>query len=499
MAANEVNPTVLPEENLKSHILLSLRQISRDVENWPHVETNTIDHALYKLEHIAITVMQCQEIWPNWIDNESLQMILRAYEILSQGDKREETVIEQLVNEGGKKGRPSINIPKETLELYLEYGFKKAKIAKMFNVSSKTISRRIELFGIQNHVQQFSEITDTELDEIVGDIVVDFPNCGIRRMKGFLQGKGLKIQWSRIRSSMWRVDPTGLLLRKTQLNTVQRRRYSVPGTLALWHIDGNHKLIRWRFVIHGCIDGYSRRLMFLNVSSNNRAETVLLLFTEACEEYGLPSRVRGDQGVENVDVARYMFSHPLRGPGRGSYISGKSCHNQRIERFWRDLFHGCIFLFYYLFYFMEDNGLLDINDETDLGSLEYVFIPRINKHINMFLDGYHNHPIRTEGNRTPLQLWIEGQQNYKPQQDDLSLGADIGHYGIDWENPSLSEGNVGSTCENSGIRIPELTLPFVNPTIVDELREAINPLEESASNGIDIYLTVRDYLKNAFL
>ena len=55
MAANEVNPTVLPEENLKSHILLSLIQISRDVENWPHVETNTIDHALYKLEHIAIT------------------------------------------------------------------------------------------------------------------------------------------------------------------------------------------------------------------------------------------------------------------------------------------------------------------------------------------------------------------------------------------------------------------------------------------------------------
>ncbi len=105
--------------------------------------------------------------------------------------------------------------------------------------------------------------------------------------------------------------------------------------------------------------------MFLNVFSDNKAATVLSLFINAIEEYGMPSRVRGDQGVENVDVARYMFSHPLRGPSRGSYISGKSCHNQRIERFWRELFQGCTFMLFYLFYFMEDNGLLDINDEIE--------------------------------------------------------------------------------------------------------------------------------------
>ena len=81
-------------------------------------------------------------------------------------------------------------------------------------------------------------------------------------MKGFLMSKGFKVQWARIRDSMWRVDPTGLVLRTTQLNTVRRRKYSVPGTLALWHIDGNHKLIRWRFVVHGGIDGFSRRVVF---------------------------------------------------------------------------------------------------------------------------------------------------------------------------------------------------------------------------------------------
>ena len=55
---------------------------------------------------------------------------------------------------------------------------------------------------------------------------------------------------------------------------IYRRVYSVPGPNYLWHIDGNHKLIKYRIVIHGGgIDG-SSRLTYLKCTSNNWAETV---------------------------------------------------------------------------------------------------------------------------------------------------------------------------------------------------------------------------------
>ena len=95
-------------------------------------------------------------------------------------------------------------------------------------------------------------------------------------------------------------------------------------------VDGHHKLIRWRMVTHGAIDGFSRLILYLQCSTNNRASTVYDLFLSAVGQYGLPSRVRSDQGKENLQVARHMLRH--RGVDRRSIIVDSSVHNQRIER-----------------------------------------------------------------------------------------------------------------------------------------------------------------------
>ena len=75
-------------------------------------------------------------------------------------------------------------------------------------------------------------------------------NTGYRRMTGFLRSRGLRIQQSRIREAMRRVNPAGVHLRALELRTIHRQLFQVYGTLALWHIDGKHKLIRYHTLIN---------------------------------------------------------------------------------------------------------------------------------------------------------------------------------------------------------------------------------------------------------
>ena len=90
-------------------------------------------------------------------------------------------------------------------------------------------------------------------------------------MAGNFTRYGVRVTRARLRSSIHRVDPINTVIRRS----VTIWSYHTSGPNAVWHIDGNHKMIRWHFVIPGGVDGYSRTIVFLSCSGNNKADTVL--------------------------------------------------------------------------------------------------------------------------------------------------------------------------------------------------------------------------------
>ena len=88
----------------------------------------------------------------------------------------------------GYRGMPSFDIPKEQIELFLEYNFSLPQISEMLGVSLSTVSRRLKDYGL-SVTRTYSTISNPELDEITPELVSEFPNCGYRRMTGFLRAR----------------------------------------------------------------------------------------------------------------------------------------------------------------------------------------------------------------------------------------------------------------------------------------------------------------------
>lgn len=147
-------------------------------------------------------------------------------------------------------------------------------------------------------------------------------------------------------------------------------------------------------------------IIYLICETSIQAEPVVKFFVDAINNYGLPSRVRSDHGYENLLVAVLM--NTIRGVHRGSHITGKSVHNQRIERLWVDVFKEVCDSIYTDLYSLENQGLLDIENIKHRFCVQFVYKPVINKKLLSFSSAWNIHSLRTENNKTPRQLWLEG-------------------------------------------------------------------------------------------
>ena len=148
----------------------------------------------------------------------------------------------------------SRNYDYRTILSFLEkfHGVKKSKRKLQDRLKSYRLSRR----GSQHQVddQLLRQLILQELD-------------GPGRLLGYRAlWRKLQLKYS-IRSprstvqTLWReLDPEGSRLR--EIHRLKRREYLNTGPNYWWHADGYDKLKPYGFPVHGCMDGFSRRILW---------------------------------------------------------------------------------------------------------------------------------------------------------------------------------------------------------------------------------------------
>ncbi|XP_057184798.1 uncharacterized protein LOC130551258 isoform X3 [Triplophysa rosa] len=228
-------------------------------------------------------------------------------------------------------------------------------------------------------------------------------------------------------------------------------------------------------VIFGGVDGYSRKIMYLRITDNNRSETMLGFFKEAVEEFGYPLRSWRRKcrcGAADVFNAR-----------------NRECKLhcwQKIERLWRDVRMCVTGLYYDILHRLEDCGYLEISNFTHLFCCHYVFLPRIQASLNAFRDAWDNHSMRTENNLTPNQLWEVGQY-----QNPISDPE------IHFQNSAAAEQERGDVeADHFGVNVPAIQMLQLTNEQIEHLVSQIDPLQESGLFGVDIYLQTLTFVQN---
>ena len=277
--------------------------------------------------------------------------------------------------------------------------------------------------------RNYSSPFNSVIDFIRTNLLGSGASIGYRQMHQRCILNGLSVTRKNVATVVKTLDPEGVEFR--QKRRLRRRMYYSNGPNWVWHIDGYDKLKPYGFPIHGAVDGFSRRILWLKVINSNKDPKVI------CFEYlkylsslaGVPRKIVGDRGTENVYVAaaqRFLRrNHGDLYAGTTSFKYGKSISNQRIEAFWSQLRRSCSGWWMNFFKDMIDTGDLDTTNIIQKECITFVFSGLLQLELDKFREMWNTHLIRKTQYSDPI---------VRP-----SGRPDILYFTPEYSHPSLSD------------------------------------------------------------
>ena len=292
----------------------------------------------------------------------------------------------------------------KTIVLFLE----KYHDTKM---SVRTLKRRLKELGLK---KKGNSISDSYIQQIIErEIQSSSSILGYRSMWNKLKSSyGIVTSRDRVMKILREIDPLQSSYRKAR--KLKRRVFHSSGPNASWHADGYDKLKMYGFPIHGCVDGFSRKVLWLKVCrSNNNPVVPASLYLNAVEEQGIyPKILQTDCGTENGLMASiHSFLH--RNVNAHRY--GSSVSNQRIENLWSHFKRGYTSWVIDYFKNMVHTDALRIGDKLHMECAWFVYSDFLQMELDKLKREWNMHTIRkskgTQISGVPDELYFVPEGN----------------------------------------------------------------------------------------
>lgn len=373
-------------------------------------------------------------------------------------------------------------LEEELIRDYFNKGFKYDEIREFLDknhsiaMSIATLKRRVKAYGLKRKNPDY----DIQVVRAKITSILDGPGCigGYRHVWHTLQMQGITVPRNIVQNILKELDPEGTAERRA--HKLKRRTYHNHGPNDVWHCDGYDKLKPFGFPIHGCIDGWSRKILWLYITrSNNSPHNIATYYLDAVQHFGgCPQKLVTDLGTENGIMASIhsFFRDNINGH---RYVP--SPRNQRIESWWSYFRRSRSNWWINFFKDLEERGTFNRASELESECLWFCFAPLLQADIDQLKEHWNTHYIR------------------KSRHDTVSGRPDSLYF--------LPESNGG--VPNLLLPVPDHEMQYARLHIVDNVEQnnfqeyfhylmstCALTTPENWRDGLNLYHTLLDYANN---